>query len=219
MTPVSVLVADNHTLFREGLCRLLRDEPDLQVVASVATGEQAVQLVQELKPDIALVDVDLPDISGCDVCRRIVASQVNTAVILLSECDYQTNVLAALQAGAASYLLKCSRAAEVCSAIRLVCSGQAVIDLQAIARAVHTLAEGGDGRSQSPAYLRPREVEILKLAAKGIHNREIAMKLGISERTVQSHLLNVFHRWHVNSRTEAVFRALREGLLSIEDLP
>jgi len=216
--PVGIVVAANQTLFREGLCRLLEDQSDLKVVSGVESGRQALECVREMAPDIALVDVDLPDVSGVEVCRRIVGTGCGTRVILLSSCEEDANVVAALESGASSYMLKCSKAAELCGAIRLVCAGKAVLDLEAMSRAIRQFISRQCEVDSSPP-LRPREREILRLAAGGASNRDIAFSLGISERTVQSHLLNVFRRWQVNSRTEAVFHALKAGVVTLEDLP
>jgi DNA-binding NarL/FixJ family response regulator len=211
-----VLVAHPHDLFRDGLCRLLQDETDLCLVGCVETGRHAVELARDVHPEIALVAMDLPDMCGLDVCHEIVRAGRKTHALLVVDCDRGTDVVAAIQKGASGYISRCSSPCELCAAIRLVCKGQAILDLNATANSIDILTRQQEERSLSA--VRPRELEILKLVAHGQRNREIAFTLGISERTVHSHLLNIFRRWQVDSRTEAVFRAVRIGLVKLEDL-
>jgi DNA-binding NarL/FixJ family response regulator len=142
----------------------------------------------------------------------------DTAVLMVSAYSYPSYVLAALRSGAAGYLLKDTPLSEIINAIRMVNSGEAVFDMKATGKILRRLANDGTDRRKTEE-LQPRELEVLNLAAKGVGNKEIATKLSISERTVQTHLVNVFRKLHVNSRTEAVLYALKEGWLNMDDLP
>ena len=216
--PIRIVIADDHPAFRDGLCRLLEDESDIQVVARAADGEEAVRLVKELSPDLAVVDVAMPKLNGIEVTKQIRACYPGTQVLIVSAHNIEAYMLAALRSGAAGYLLKTAPLAEIVNAIRLVHSGGGVFDLKAGSRMMSRLAsQKGEGRSGET--LHARELEVLKLVAKGMGNKEVARNLVISERTVHTHLINIFRKLNVGSRTEAVLYALREGWLALEDLP
>lgn len=216
---IHILVADDHPAFREGLCRLLEDEKDLEIVAKAEDGEQAVKLALQLKPDVVVIDVDMPKLNGIEAAKQIKAICPTIAILMVSAFSYQSYILASLRAGAAGYLLKSAPLRELISAIRLVCAGEGVFDLKATSKILYRLTAetGNDFRAFEP--LNRRELDVLKLAAKGMSNRGIAEKLFISARTVQTHLVNIFGKLQVGSRTEAVLRALKEGWLSFDDLP
>lgn len=215
---IRVLVADDHPAFREGLARLLADEADLECVATAGDGEEAVRLAAEHSPDVVAMDIAMPKMNGIEATRQIKATRPTTAVLVLSAYSYEPYVYASLQAGAAGYLLKNAPLRELVSAIRAVYVGEALLD-PAIAQKVLTRLVSAGGGAKSPRALHERELEVLKLAAKGMSNREIATQLVISERTVQTHFSNIFRKIQVGSRTEAVLHALREGSLTLEDLP
>jgi NarL family two-component system response regulator LiaR len=217
MEKIRVVVADNHPAFREGLCRLLADEKELEVVGQAGDGEEIVALSQELKPDVAIVDVAMPKLSGIEATKRIKETSPNTAVLIVSAFNYQTYVLASLRAGAAGYLTKDTPIRELVTAVRLAFAGDGIIDRSAANNIIRHLIAGKDGKKGN-LDLYPREIEVLKLAAKGMRNKEIAKELNISERTVQAHLSNIFNKLEVDSRTEAVLQALKEGWLDICDL-
>ena len=219
MEIIRVLVADDHPAFREGLCRLLEDEEDLEVVARPADGEETVLLAKELKPDVAIIDVAMPRLNGIEAAKQVKEACPSTAVLIISTYDYESYVLASLRAGAAGYLLKNAPLRELVSAIRMVHIGGAVFDLKAASNILHRLAANDGQERRSLEELHSRELEVLKLAARGVTNRNIASKLVISERTVQTHLVNIFRKLGVGSRTEAVLRALRKGWLTLDDLP
>jgi len=216
---IHVLVADDHPAFREGLCRLLEDEKDLDIVAKAENGEQAVKMALQMKPDVVVIDVDMPGLNGIEAAKRIKAVYPTTAILMVSAFSYQSYILAALRVGAAGYLLKSAPLRELVSAIRLVHAGEGIFDLKATSKILYRLtAENGDDfRALEP--LNHRELDVLRLAAKGMSNRGIAEKLFISARTVQTHLVNIFGKLQVGSRTEAVLRALKEGWLTFDDLP
>jgi len=217
MEKIRVVIADNHPAFREGLCRLLSDEKELEVVGQAGDGEEIVSLSKDLKPDVAIVDVAMPKLSGIEATKLIKENSPNTAVLIVSAFNYQTYILASLRAGAAGYLTKDTPIRELITAVRLANAGDGIIDRSAAHNIIRQLIADKDGKKGN-LDLYPREIEVLKLTAKGMRNKEIAKELTISERTVQAHLSNIFNKLDVDSRTEAVLQALKEGWLDICDL-
>lgn len=216
---IGILIVDDHPTFREGLRHLLQAEPDLEVVGMASDGEQAVKKVQELKPDVAIIDIAMPRVSGIEATRRIKALNPATAVIALSAYDYDSYVLPALEAGALGYLLKTTGVSNVVSAVRAVNAGQTVLDPTAHQRLLSRLDRtmGKPARGAGSPQLRRREMEVLALAATGHNNRAIADRLVISDRTVQTHFRNILRRLGVSSRTEAVAKAIRLDLIGPDD--
>ena len=219
MDRIRVLVADDHPAFREGLCRLLEEEEDLEVVARAADGEEALRLAKELLPDVAIIDVAMPEVNGIEAATQIKASCPATAVLMISAYNYQSYILASLRAGAAGYLLKNAPLRELINAVRFVHAGEAVFDLKATSSILRRLVADNAEERTGLGRLQHRELEVLRTAAKGMSNKEIATELVISERTVQTHMVNIFRKMGVSSRIEAVLRALKEGWLSVDDLP
>jgi len=220
MSKITVIIADDHVLFREGTRNLIEQEKDLEVVGEASDGEEAVALVTRLCPHVALMDISMPKVNGIEATRQIKACQPSTAVLILTAYDNDQYILALLEAGAAGYLLKNVSGKELANAIRAVHAGEAVLH-PAIAQKVFSrfgTAEGKPDESEQPAELSERELEILRLAAKGLSNQDIADKLFLSRRTVQAHLGNIFRKMDVGSRTEAVLQALRKGWLGLDDL-
>jgi DNA-binding NarL/FixJ family response regulator len=219
MEKIKVLVADKHPIFREGLCRLLEDENDLEAVGKAADGAEAVRLAKELLPDVAIIDVAMPGINGIEAATQIRATSPGTAILMMSAYGYESYMLASLRAGAAGYLLKNIPLRDLINAIRLVHAGEGVFDLKAASRILSRVAGDKGEEKRDLEGLRRRELEVLRLVAKGLGNKEIAAQLVISERTVQTHLVNIFRKLGVSSRTAAVFTALKEGWLTLDDLP
>lgn len=217
MQKIRVVVADNHPAFREGLCRLLADEKELEIVGRAGDGEEIVTLSKELQPDVAIVDIAMPKQNGIEATRLIKEASPNTAVLIVSAFNYQNYILASLRAGATGYLTKDTPMRELVTAVRLANAGDGVIDRSAASHIIHQLIQKKDGKKGN-FDLFPREIEVIKLTAKGMRNKEIAKALSISERTVQAHLSNIFAKLEVNSRTEAVLQALKQGWLDICDL-
>jgi NarL family two-component system response regulator LiaR len=222
--PIRVIIADDHAVVREGTRRLLEREPDLEVAGEAADGAQAVALVDRLRPDVVIMDISMPVMTGIEATRRIKESHPDTAVLILTGYDDDQYVFALLSAGAAGYLLKDVPSAEVVQAVRLVHAGEPVLH-PAIARKVlarfaeesaptDAAAAGREGAQP----LTHREQEVLRLAACGLSNAEISARLYLSVRTVQVHLTHIFKKLGVGSRTEAVIAGLKIGLLKLEDL-
>jgi two-component system, NarL family, response regulator LiaR len=215
---IRVLIADDHPPVRDGLADLLSKEPDIEVVAKAADGEETVNLVKKLAPDVAIIDVAMPKLDGIKATEKIKASSKGTMVLMLSAYPYEAYLLAALRAGASGYMLKTSLMDELISAIRSLSKGQSVFDEKAISILVHRLNTSTTKREIGCHVLHPRQIEVLRLVAKGNSNKQIAQKLEISERTVQTHLIRVFKELGTDSRLGAVLNALREGFLNLEDL-
>lgn len=216
---IRIIIADDHAVVREGTRELLQKCGDLEVVGEAADGEEAVRLVRELKPDVAIVDIAMPRLNGIETTKQIKAISPGTAVLILTAYDYDQYIFALLKAGAAGYLLKDIPGQKLVKAVRAVHAGESVLH-PVIARKAMDLFVHAKGKIQEPRVqlLTEREVEVLQLAAKGQSNRQIASKLKLSTRTVQAHLVNTFNKLKVGSRTEAVIAGLKNGFLILEDI-
>ncbi|MDD4924846.1 MAG: response regulator transcription factor [Dehalococcoidales bacterium] len=217
MTKITVVIADDHPGFREGLVSSLKHEQDLEVIGVASDGEEALKLVREHKPDVVVLDVTMPKLNGLEATRLIKQECPKTAVLVVTAFGYQSYVLNSLRAGAAGYLLKTTPVSQLVGAIRLVHVGEGVFDFKTVGTLLRRM-ENGKVKSGIDE-LQNRQLEVLKLAARGMSNKEIAGSLEITERTVQTHLVSIFKKLGVSSRTEAVLRALREGWITLDDLP
>jgi len=217
---VSVLLADDHAVLREGMRTLLEQEKDLKVVAEASDGEEAVRLVAELKPAVVLMDIVMPKLSGIEATKQIKRANPATTVLILTAYSDIRYILGLLEAGASGYLLKSARGHEIIGAIRAVCAGESVLDPVAtrklLERVVGTTRENGEARGRGTLSLR--EVEILRLASKGMSNKDIANVLFLSVRTVKAHLTNIFNKMGVGCRTDAIVKGFREGYIDLNDI-
>ena len=222
MNKIRILIADDHTLVREGTRERLEREEDFEVVGEAADGEEAVDLARKLKPNVAIIDIAMPNLNGIEATKQIKADQPATSILVLSAYDNDQYIYAVLEAGASGYLLKNVRGAQLVDAIRDVSAGEVVLDPHVARKVVQWFSTMSHGKSVVeglPDHVSERELEVLKLAAKGMSNKEIAGELALSVRTVQSHLGNIFDKLGVSSRTEAVLRALNEGWISLDHAP
>jgi DNA-binding NarL/FixJ family response regulator len=223
---IRVLLADDHTLFREGVASLLERTADVQLVGEAATGEEAVRLAGELLPDLVLMDLQMPGIGGIEATRAIVRHNPHIGVIVLTMFEDDESVFAALKAGARGYVLKDSDRGTLLRAIRAVARGEALLGASVAHRVLEHFpplqpVSIGSRLGQSVASslfdeLTPREVEVLRLIAQGLRNREIAERLVISEKTVGNHISNIFSKLQVNDRSQAILLAIRGGLVRSE---
>jgi len=221
MEKITVLLADNHALYREGTRSVIEHEPDIEVIGETSGGTETIRLVNELRPDIVLIDIAMTKIDGIQVTRRIKADCPQTAVLVLTADDNNRYLVALLEAGAAGYLLKNVNGADLINAIHAVHAGEAVLH-PAIAQEILNRLGVSERRLQYKTHesdLSEREMEILTFAAGGMSNQEIAVRLYLSHRTVQAHMANIFRKMGVGSRTEAVLEAMKKGWLGLDDLP
>jgi DNA-binding NarL/FixJ family response regulator len=215
-----VLIVDDHALFRRGLQMVLKQEDDIDVVGEAGDGHEAVGKSQELMPDVILMDVRMPRRSGIEATQQIKDLMPHVKILMLTISDEEADLYDAIKAGASGYLLKEISIDEVADAIRSVWQGQSRISPSMASKLLTEFAamsKRADERQQLPApRLTDREMEVLKLVAQGLNNRDIAKELFISENTVKNHIRNILEKLHLHSRMEAVVYAVREKLLEIK---
>jgi len=221
MGKIKVLLAEDHVIVREGTRDLIQREPDMEVVGEAGDGEEAIEMVNKVRPDVVIMDISMPKLSGIEATKQIKALHPATVVLILTAYDNDQYIFALLEAGAAGYLLKNVRGRELIDAVRAVYAGESVlyptVARRVISQLVSPFSSTTEARVTEP--LSEREMEVLKLAAKGISNKDIAEQLFLSPRTVQAHLGNIFNKLGVGSRTEAILCGLRRGWFTLEDLP
>jgi NarL family two-component system response regulator LiaR len=221
MKTISILLAEDHVVVRQGTRQLLEREPDFKIVGEAGDGEEAVKLAKELKPDVIIMDVAMPRLSGVEATRQIKAVLPAVSVLVLTGYDYDEYIFSMLEAGAAGYLLKNVSGDELIGAVRAVYAGEPMIHPDVLRKMMTRFktppAAAAPVHVSSP--LSEREMEVLKIAAKGMSNRDIAGELFISERTVQAHMRSVFNKLGVGSRSEAILYGLKKGWFSIDELP
>lgn len=216
--PIRIVIADDHAIVLEATRILLDAEPDMRVIGEARDGVEAIELVEQLDPTLVLMDLSMPRIDGIQATRQIGTIKPTLPILVLSVHDDDQYIIAVIEAGAAGYLLKDISGEGLVAAIRAVTRGESVLH-PTIARKVIEHFGGDPGSSQSAVDgLTEREAEILRLAAGGLGNDAIALKLGLSTRTVQSHLSNAFTKLRVGSRTQAVVAALRQGQIRLEEI-
>jgi len=213
-----VMVVDDHALFRRGLEMVLAGEPDMELVGEASDGAEAVQRAQELMPDVVLMDVRMPKRSGIEATREIKDLLPHCKIVMLTISDEEADLYDAIKAGASGYLLKEIPIEEVADAIRSVWAGQSRISPSMASKLLNEFAQVSreGGRPQVPGpRLTERELEVLRLVAQGLANRDIARQLYISENTVKNHIRNILEKLHLHSRMEAVVYAVRERMIEI----
>jgi len=221
MSVIKIIVAEDHLITRQGICRLLGDDSDLMVIGEAGDGEEAVQMATEMHPDVVIMDIAMPKLNGIEATRQIKLICPDTAVLILSAYADDEYVFGLVEAGAAGYLLKTASGEELTHAIRAVHKGEPVLDSIIARKILNRLSLSGKiRRAAKPSErLSDREMDIIKLAAKGMSNKDIANELHLSWRTVEGNLRNIFIKLGVGSRTEAVIQAMRRGWLTLEELP
>lgn len=212
------MLADDHQLVRESIRKILEDEPGISVIGEAADGEAAVKLAIQLKPQVVLIDIDMPKLNGIETTKRILRCFPGALVLILTAYDYEQYIFAAMEAGAAGYLLKDMSGSELVKAIMAVCRGESVLHPSLVNKVLHQLK---GSVNHAPAFresLTEREKEVLILAAKGLRNKEIGQRMFISVRTVEAHFGKIFAKLEVSSRTEAILIALRRGVINMEQV-
>ena len=217
--PIRVLIVDDHALFRRGLEMVLAEEADIDLVGEASDGAEAVEKAGEALPDVVLMDIRMPRSSGIEACRAMKEVAPSTKIVMLTISDEEEDLFEAVRAGASGYLLKDIPYDEVADVVRAVHGGQSLINPSMAAKLLAEFAamgsRDGSGRvEQVPApRLTEREIEVLKLVARGMNNRDIAKELFISENTVKNHVRNILEKLQIHSRMEAVMIAVRENLI------
>jgi DNA-binding NarL/FixJ family response regulator len=217
--PIRAMIVDDHALFRRGLEMVLEEEQDIELVGQASDGAEAVEKAAESLPDVVLMDIRMPRSSGIEACRAMKEAAPSAKIVILTISDEEEDLFEAIRAGASGYLLKDIPLDEVADAVRAVHGGQSLINPSMAGKLLTefaTLARRGDGeRAQElPApRLTEREMQVLKLVARGMNNRDIAKELFISENTVKNHVRNILEKLQIHSRMEAVMVAVREKLI------
>ena len=214
---IRIVLADDHVMVRQGIRQFLEEAGDVEVVAEAGDGAEAVRLVEAHQPDVAVLDIRMPGVTGVDATRQIKERFPHVRVLVLTAYDDDPYVFALLQAGADGYVLKTASGDELVHAVRTAYGGRTALSPEIATKVVRQAMAGRpEGAAGQVEPLTEREIEVLRLAARGLTNRAIGHELGISHRTVQGHLANIYGKLGVNSRTEAVTEALRRGWIVIE---
>lgn len=214
-TPIRVVLADDHAVVRKGTREYLEEDPAITVVAEATNGLEACALVDECHPDVVILDIQMPVLGGIEATRRIKRAHPDVRVLILTAYDDDPYVLALLQAGADGYVLKNADPDELVRMVKATAAGGKVLAPDIAARLLARAA----GAAPAPERIEPlseRELEVLRLAAQGLTNKAIGQQLAISDRTVQGHLASIYGKLQVGSRTEAVTKALKWGLIELE---
>lgn len=208
---IRILVADDHPVVRDGLVAMLGTQPDFDVVGECTNGREAVDLVEKLSPDVIFLDLEMPELDGVDALRKMRVSNPGVKVIVFTAFDTDERILAAVQAGAQGYLLKGAPRDEVFQAVRVVYGGGSLLQPVVASKLLRQVSQPDD----LTEALTARELEVLRLMAQGLQNKEIALKLIISERTVKFHVSSILGKLGAGNRTEAVSLAAQRGLVDL----
>ncbi|MFO7168364.1 MAG: response regulator transcription factor [Chloroflexota bacterium] len=209
---IRVVIADDHSVVRKGIRELLADEGDIAVVGEARTGQEAIDLALALQPDVVVMDINMPELSGVEATRQIRAAAPQVRVLALTAYADDPYIYGLLDAGATGYILKTAEARDIVRAVRSTAAGQSTIDPVVAPRLIARLTDPSGHET-----LTDRELDVLRLAARGRTNKQIGAELAISDRTVQNHLANIYAKLGVASRTEAVTAALQRGLIQLSD--
>lgn len=208
---IRVVIADDHGVVRKGIRELLAEEPDIAVVGEAKTGYEAIDLAVALQPDVVVMDIAMPELSGVDATRQIRAQVPSVRILVLTAYDDEPYIYGLLDAGASGYVLKTAESRDVVRAIRAAAAGQSSLDPAITARLVARATQG----QPTITTLTDRERDVLRRAAQGLTNKQIGAELQISDRTVQNHLANIYAKLGVASRTEAVTEGLQRGIIRL----
>jgi two-component system, NarL family, response regulator LiaR len=220
LEPITILLAEDHVVVRESIRQSLERKPNFKVVGEASDGEEAVKMARELKPDVIIMDISMPKLNGIEATKQIKAANPSVAILALTAYDYEQYIFPLLAAGAAGYLLKDVSSHELINAIETVHKGESVLHPAVARKVLERFKHPSDGYSgeEVSKILTDQEITVLKMAAKGMNNKNIADELCISVRTVESHLASIFQKLNVGSRTEAVIQAMKEGWFTLEEL-
>jgi two-component system NarL family response regulator len=216
MDKISVLIVDDHTLFRKGVCKMLEAEEDMVAVGEAATGREALEQVRALMPDVILMDINMPDLDGIEAARTLHREMPHIGIIFLTMVEDDESVFQGLQAGGRGYILKGSDPETMLRAIRAVAHGESLLGPTIAQKVMGQFAALPTKQAPLVDELTPRELEVLTLIAEGLCNKEIAKELSISEKTVKNHINNIFSKLHIYDRSHAMLYAIRKGLVKVE---
>lgn len=212
---IRVVLADDHAVVRKGIREFLEQDPAIRVVAEASDGAEAIACVAREKPEVAVLDLQMPKRNGMDATRQVKKDFPRTRVLILTAYDDDPYIFAAFQAGANGYLLKTASSDEICRAVRAIAAGESALS-PTVAKKLVQRAAGNEPQAELVEPLTERELDVLRLAAKGMSNKQIGVTLSISDRTVQGHLANIYSKLNVTTRTEAVLFALREKWIVLQ---
>ncbi len=217
MAEIRILIVDDHEMVRNGLSVMMEREADFTVVGEAQNGKEAVEMVSKLHPDVVLMDLRMPEMDGVEAMRQIRATQDDVKFLVLTTYDSDEYIFDAIEAGAKGYLLKDASREELFRAVRTVHRGESLIEPGVVSRVLDRLTELSHRAAQGPDHLAlsEREVEVLQLMAKGSANKQIAGDLSITESTVKTHVANIFQKLEVSHRTEAVTKAMSQGIIKL----
>jgi NarL family two-component system response regulator LiaR len=214
--PLTVLLVDDHAIVRKGIKALLATVPDIQIIGEAEDGVQAVELAQDLNPDVVLMDLEMPTMDGIEATQKLAESRPGMRILVLTSFATDDKVFPAIKAGAQGYLLKDSGPDELVESLRKVGAGESSLHPAIAKKLLQELSRPGEGPpTEDP--LTERELEVIRQVARGQSNQDIANTLVISEATVRTHVSNILSKLHLASRTQAALYALREGLASLDD--
>ena len=211
VTPIRIVVTDDHPVVREGLVAILSTQPDFAVVGDAASGPATLELVRALSPDIVLLDLEMPQMDGVETLRRLQRMTPTTRVIIFTAFDTDERILSAVRAGAQGYLLKGAPRNDIFQAIRVVYQGGSLLEPMIAQKLLRQVSQEGP----ADAALTPRELDVLRLLARGLQNKEIALELGITGRTTKFHVGSLLRKLGAGNRTEAVAIAAQRGLIHL----
>jgi DNA-binding NarL/FixJ family response regulator len=213
--PIRIVLADDHTIVRDGVAHLLNAEADFEVVGQASDGLQVIEMVSRLKPDVVLMDLQMPNLDGVAAIKRIRATDEQIKIIILTTYDTDEYILEGIRAGARGYLLKDVPKEELCRSIRLVNQGHSLMQPSLTARFFNLLAQRESKGNE--AALTERELEVVRLIARGDRNKEIAQKMAISEGTVKGYVATILQKFGVTDRTQAAMYAVQKGLIQLDN--
>jgi two-component system NarL family response regulator len=223
MERIKVLIADDHRVVREGLCAILKTKEDIEVVGEAQDGQEAVEKARALLPDVILMDVSMPRMTGVEATRIIKREFPHIGIVALTMYEEQQYIFDLVRAGATGYLLKDTDSAQIVAAIRAIYRGESLIHPSVATKILAEFSLLAQGKSKKPSWeehdLTEREITVLRLVADGKTNKEIANTLDLSEKTVKNHVRNIFHKLQVYDRTQAAILGIRKGLIELEPRP
>lgn len=223
MERIKVLIADDHRVVREGLCAILKTKEDIEVVGEAQDGHEAVEKARALLPDVILMDVSMPRMTGVEATRIIKREFPHIGIVALTMYEEQQYIFDLVRAGATGYLLKDTDSAQILAAIRAIYRGESLIHPSVATKILAEFSLLAQGKSRKPSWeehdLTEREITVLRLVADGKTNKEIANTLDLSEKTVKNHVRNIFHKLQVYDRTQAAILGIRKGLIELEPRP